>query len=172
MMKKQILYVLVAAVTFMTAFNAEALTFNPFKRAGRVRANNLILTGNYLPSRLLADVAQYYSKQPILLISRDVDGASQLFYSPSTNNNATPVSADDFMTIVEYVKPKRIVVLGGDDFVQKEFIDLARSKYSVLILDSDDWTRNAATLGDLLKADKLAITYKQFLKDYEAIEKN
>ena len=100
-MKKQFLFVLVAAVAIMASFNAEALTFNPFKRAGRVRANTLILSGNYVQSRLLADLAQYYSKQPVLLLSPDVDGAYQLFYLPS-GNTATPVNADDFMTIVEY----------------------------------------------------------------------
>lgn len=169
-MKKHFLFVLVAVVAAMTAFNAEALTFNPFKRAGRVRSNTLILSGNYLHSRLLADLAQYYSKQPILLISPDVDGAYQLFYLPS-DNTGTSVNADDFMTIVEYVNPKRIVVLGGDDFVPRKFTDLARSKYSVLILDSDDWSRNAATLGELLKADKLAISFKQYKSNLEATEK-
>lgn len=169
-MKKQILFVLVAAVAIMASFNAEALTFNPFKRAGRVRANTLILSGNYVHSRLLADLAQYYSKQPVLLLSPDVDGAYQLFYLPA-GNTATPVNADDFMTIVEYVNPKRIVVLGGDDFVPHKFIDLARAKYSVMILDSDDWSRNAATLGDLLKADKLALSFNQYKANLEAVNK-
>ncbi|MBO4512899.1 MAG: hypothetical protein J5746_09040 [Victivallales bacterium] len=169
-MKKQFLFVLVAAVAIMASFNAEALTFNPFKRAGRVRANTLILSGNYVHSRLLADLAQYYSKQPVLLLSPDVDGAYQLFYLPA-GNTATPVNADDFMTIVEYVNPRRIVVLGGDDFVPHKFIDLARSKYSVMILDSDDWNRNAITLGDLLKADKLALSFNQYKTNLEAVNK-
>ena len=169
-MKKQFLFVLVAAVAIMASFNAEALTFNPFKRAGRVRANTLILSGNYVYSRVLADLAQYYSKQPVLLLSPDVDGAYQLFYLP-TGNSATPVNADDFMTIVKYVNPKRIVVLGGDDFVPHKFIDLARAEYSVMILDSDDWSRNAATLGDLLKADKLALSFNQYKANLEAVNK-
>ena len=170
MMKKHFLCALVAAVTLLTAFNADALTFNPFKRAGRIKANTLIISGNFVHSRLLADLAQYYSKQPVLLISPDVDGSYQIFYLPSATK-ATPVSQDEFMGIVEYVNPKRIVVLGGDDFVPHKFIDLARSKYSVMILDSDDWSRNAATLGDLLKTDKLALQFNEYKANLEAVNK-
>jgi len=169
-MKKQFLFVLVAAAVIMAAFNAEALTFNPFKRAGRVRATTLILTDNSWESRLLAEVALYYSKQPVLILSRDLDASYQIFYLPS-GKAATPVNVDEFMNIVDYVNPKRIVVLGGDDYVPRKFIDLARSKYSVMILDSDDWSRNAATLGELLKYDKLALSYNHFKANADAVNK-
>ncbi len=170
MKKSRVFCAVIAMAIFLTAISASALTFNPFKRAGRVKANNLIISGNFVYSRLLADLAQYYSKQPVLLISPDVDGSHQIYYLPS-GTKATPVNADEFQGIVEYVNPKKVIVLGGEDFVPRKFVDLARAKYSVIIIDSDDWNRNAATLGDLLKADKLAVQFKEYRKNLEAVNK-
>lgn len=170
-MKKCFLFsALLTAVLFIASVDANALTFNPFKRAGRVRAESLIISGNFVYSRLLADLAQYHSKQPVLLISPDVDGSYQLFYLPSSTK-ASAVNPDEFMEILSYINPKRIIALGGEDFVPHKFIDMARSKYSVLIVDSDDWSRNAETLGGLLNSKKLPLQFNEYKANLDAVNK-
>ena len=135
------------------------------------KTNALLLTPNYVFPRLLADLAQYYSKQPVLLLAPTESGTFDLFYLPS-GKTAQKVNVDDFMSIVEYINPKCIYVLGGDDFIPRKFIDIVRSKYSVTILQSDDWERNAANLAKMLKIAKLETSFKQYKQNLESVNGN
>ena len=109
-MKKHFLQVCIVMALLCASLETKGLTLNPFKRSGRVRASSLIVVGNYMEPRLLAEIAQYYSKQPVLVISPDLDGGHQLFFMP-TPAKATTDSADQFIEIVKHVNPKRIIVL-------------------------------------------------------------
>ena len=54
-MKKHFLSILgIVAITLGISLESRALTLNPFKRDGRVKASSLMITGNYVDSRLLA----------------------------------------------------------------------------------------------------------------------
>ena len=170
-MKKQFLSILgIVAIVLGISLESRALTLNPFKRNGRVQATSLIITGNYVDSRLLAEISQYYSKQPMLVISPDVDGGYQLFFMPAVKQ-ASAISPDEFMDIIKYVNPKRIIVLGNDSFVPVKFIDQARNDYSIISLDSDNWTKNAAALGELLKIEKLPILFNEYKKNIDSVIK-
>ena len=161
-MKKSILVALTAALVMLSmAGSAWALSLNPFKRAGRTRAHTLMVTGNYVESRLLVELAQYRTKQPVLLFSPDVDGSQQLFYLQS-GGKATSMDSEKYLEFIEFINPKRIVFLGGDDFVPPAFVDMARSRYSVMILDSKDWLKNASMLADWLKHRQLVRQYQEF----------
>ena len=161
MNKRLVCLCAVVAMILGLACESRALTLNPFKRSGRIKATSFIIAGNFVESRLLAELAQYYSKQPILVISPDVDGGDQLFFMPASNN-AAPAGPDEFMEIIDHVNPKRIIVLGGEKYVPPKFIDQARSKYSVITLDSDNWSKNAQTLGELLGIRKLQPLFDEF----------
>ena len=165
---KRLASVLFACVAVVLACEtANALTFNPFKRAGRVQNKTLIIAANVVDVRLLADLAQYHSKQPILIVSPEADGSSGLYFAPA-DSKATRTEAGQFMEIVDFINPKRIIVLGGDDYVDRKFVDLARKKYPVLILDSDDWELNAKSLGELLQIPVLPKQYKEYRANIQA----
>jgi len=170
-MKKHFLSILgIAVIVLGISLESQALTLNPFKRDGRVKASSLMITGNYVDSRLLAELAQYYSKQPLLVISPDVDGGYQLFFTPATKK-ATAISPDEFIDIIKYINPKRIIVIGNDSYVPMKFVDQARADYSIISLDSDNWSKNAAALGDLLKIEKLPTLFEEYKKNIDSIAK-
>ena len=170
-MKKQILSIFgMVAIVMGLSLESNALTLNPFKRNGRVKASSLIIAGNFLDSRLLAELSQHYSKQPILVVSPDVDGGYQLFFMPASNQ-AQPVSPDEFLDIIKYVNPKRIIVLGNDSYVPVKFVDQARAEYSIISLDSDNWSKNAASLGELLKIKKLQTLFDEYRARMESVTK-
>ena len=77
-MKKHFLQVCIVMALLCASLETKGLTLNPFKRSGRVRATSLIVVGNYMEPRLLAEIAQYYSKQPVLVISPDLDAPRPL----------------------------------------------------------------------------------------------
>lgn len=151
----------VVAMVFGLACESRGLTLNPFKRNGRVKVTSLIVAGNFQDSRILAELAQYYSKQPLLVVSPDVDGSLQLFYMPPTNK-ATMISPDEFMGIVKHVNPRKVIVLGGENYVPSKLVDQARSQYSVVTIDSDNWSKNAATLGELLRLKRLQNLFDEY----------
>ena len=161
-MKKAILSA-VAVVMMSLAFHAEAATWNPFQSEGRVKAHTVLLTGNYLQSRILAELAQYYKKQPVLLISPDSEGASQVYYMPN-GTEAKNIPAEEFMDLVNHIAPKRIIVLGGTDYVPKSFVDQIKAKYSVISLDSADWSKNAAALGEIFEEKKLKSKFDEYVR--------
>ncbi|MBO4344413.1 MAG: hypothetical protein J5833_01580 [Victivallales bacterium] len=170
-MKKQFLSIFgIVAIVLGISLESRALTLNPFKRSGRVKASSLMITGNYVDSRLLAELAQHYSKQPLLVISPDVDGGYQLFFMPATKE-AKAVSPDEFVDIIEFVGPKRIIILGNESFVPMKFVDQARANYSIISLDSDNWSKNAAALGDLLKIEKLQTLFDEYKKNIDSVAK-
>jgi hypothetical protein len=161
-MKKSNFAALAAVVVLLSmAGSAWALSLNPFKRAGRSQAHTLMVTGNYLESRLLVELAQYRTKQPILLFSPDVDGSWQLFYLQA-GGKATSMGSEKYLEFIEFINPKRIVFIGGEDFVPSAYVDMASSRYSVMILDSKDWLKNAAMLGDWLKHPQLVKQYEEY----------
>ena len=125
-----------------------------FRREGRTRAHTLMLTGNYMNSRLLCDLAQYKTKQPILLFSMDADQSQQIFFMPASNK-VQQINVDEFLDIVSFINPKRIVVVGGNDYVPQSFIDQVRSKFPVMIFNSEEWSQNARMLGELLNQQSL-----------------
>ena len=172
-MKKQFLSILgIAAVVLGISLESKALTLNPFKRDGRVKASSLMITGNFIDSRLLAELAQYYSKQPLLVISPDVDGGHQLFFTPATKK-AMAISPDEFTEIIKYVNPKRIIVIGSDSYVPMKFVDQVRDSkdYSIITLDSDNWKQNATALGELLKIEKLPTLFEEYKKNIDSVAK-
>ncbi|MBQ7650613.1 MAG: hypothetical protein IJS15_06615 [Victivallales bacterium] len=160
----------IVAIVLGLAVESHALTLNPFKRNGRVKASSLMITGNYVDSRLLAELAQHYSKQPLLVISPDVDGGYQLFFIP-TSNEATAIRPDEFAEIIKYINPKRIIVIGNDSFVPMKFVDQARTDYAIISLDSDNWSKNAAALGELLKIEKLPALFEEYRKNINSVAK-
>ena len=160
-MKKKGLFVLVAVCLFMSAAESFAFTLNPFKGAGRARAETLMVTGNYVDSRLLVELAQWRTKQPILLFSPEVDGTSQLYFL-TAGGKVTNMEVEKFQEILEFINPKRVIFLGGNDYVPNGFVEMAKAQYPVVIIDSADWQRNSVVLGEWLKQDTLPKLFKEY----------
>jgi len=154
-MKASVLKVFLG-VLFVMAFtqSVSALSMNPFKREGRTRAHTLLITANFRDPRLLAELAQYRTKQPILVLSPDVNGQYTLFFMPA-GTKPMAETADNFLGILDLINPQRVVILGGSEYVPAQFVDMAQKKYPVITLNNADWNVNAETLGTLLDQPKL-----------------
>lgn len=122
-----------------------------FRGEGRIRASNLLITGNYFNSRLLCELAQYKSKQPILLFSLDSVGVYQLFYLPASGK-VTEVAIEDYTDMISFINPKRIIVVGDSTYVPQKYVDIARNcSYPMQEITSNSWENNAKVMGELLK---------------------
>lgn len=155
---------LIAAFCAQTAF---ALSLNPFKREGRTRAQTLLVTGNFLEPRLLVELAQYRTKQPIILIAPDGYGHHRLFFMPS-DTKPVDENEENFVELIDLINPQRVIFLGSSDFVPQRFIDAAQKKYPVLTLNNQNWEANANTLAELLNQPRLTNLFIEYRDRYRA----
>ena len=138
---------------------------SPWSKKNRV--DTLMITGNYSKSRLLAELAQHETKQPIILIDPKASGTPQLFFMPSTPE-AMAFDNGKYKEFVEFLQPARIVFLGDTSFVPQRYIDEVRASYPTVVINSEDWRKNAKALATVLKYKKLPKLYAGYLDKLEA----
>jgi len=138
--------------------------FNLFAKR---RAETLVVTGNYAKSRLLAELFQHQTGQPVLLISPEGSGREQLYFMPSSPE-ASACAASKFAEFVDFLHPNRVVFLGDASFVPPSYIDQARGRYPTVVLNSRDWLDNAKALGVLIKDNGFAKRYGSYFEKLDA----
>lgn len=154
MMKKITFAVVLSAFLAVTFLSTSC---SVFKSSSRRRVKTLLVTGNFFEPRLLCELTQYYSKQPLMLFqpaAADSTAAPQIFYLTS-NGQSEEISAEQFMDFLGLLNPKQIIVVGGPECVPEKFVSQASEQYSVICLRSQDWNRTAQSLNKLLKLDRL-----------------
>ena len=111
----------------------------------------LIVTGNYAEPRLLAEMAQRKTKQPLIVVSREEDG-DRIYYLPYKKKEALPLAGEEYVEFVEtMLRPKRIIFLGDDQVLARRYIEPLRKNYPVVVLEGEDWGRTAGELGRILR---------------------
>lgn len=138
-----------------------------FSGFGKRRVETLVVTGNYAKSRLLGELFQHQTKQPIVLISPEDGGREQLFFLPSVPE-AMAFEAAKFAEFVDFLHPNRVVFLGDSSFVPPTYIDQVRGRYPTVVLNSRDWMDNAKALGVVIKDRGLAKRYSSYFEKLEA----
>ena len=141
----------------------------------RARVNTLMITGNYLKPRLLCELAQYRSRQPIFLIQSDEDnpeGAPRIFYLPGSGQESEEFSASQFTQFLNYLNPKVVVFVGNEDECYPiDFVYQAReNNFRVLSVSGNDWEKNAQLLGEIMRLPRLARNYRAQLETCEAVK--
>lgn len=124
--------------------------WNPLSWFPSNRVDTLMVAGNYLKPRLLAELAQQRNGQPILLISPTRDGGEELYFLPA-EKAAWQEAAKNFVAYVEYVKPKQVIFIGDSDYMPSEYIEQLRNRLPVVVIAGDDWNKNAETLANTMK---------------------
>ena len=132
------------------------------------RVDTLLVTGNFAKSRLLAELYQRQTKQPILLISPEGAGKDQLFGLMAAPPQATSVEPEKYIEWVEYLHPTRIIFLGDATVVPQSYIEQARGRFPTVVLSSRNWLDNAKALGSLMKDKSLAKLYGSYFEKLDA----
>ena len=154
--------ILGAAALLATAIGAGAGMFG-----SATRVETLIITGNFAKSRLLAELLQHQTKQPVLLVSMRGGGAPELFFMPR-GPDAIPVEEAKLLEFLEFLKPSRLVFLGDRSYLPPAYYELLKSKYPALIVSSDDWHRNAEAMAPIFGLRSLPQLYAKCLAELES----
>lgn len=140
----------------------------------RARVNALLITGNYLKPRLLCELAQYRSRQPIILVHKDADNAEtdpRLFYMAGANQKEREeIAASQFTEFITHLNPKVVVFVGNaDEDFPADLVAQAGENFRVLTISGSNWDKNAQLLGEILRLRRLARDYRDQLDRIEAL---
>ena len=80
-----------------------------FRQEGRTKVDTLLVTGNYLDARLITELAQYHTKQPVVIFSTDIDETLQMYFIPTSQKEAEPAPTEQFSELITHLNPKRVV---------------------------------------------------------------
>ncbi len=134
-----------------------------FKQNSRPRVKALLVTGNFFEPRLLCELAQYRSKQPLLLFHPTAPNSSEapkLHYLNSTGK-AEEIPVEQFAEFLDFLNPRQIIFVGDESCCPEKYVQQAAEKFSVVVLRSNDWERNAQSLNSILKLTRLPRQFKE-----------
>jgi hypothetical protein len=129
------------------------------KWQSRNRVETLLITGNFGRSRVLAALVQNKRKHPMILVSPESNGQDRLYFMP-TRPEAREIPQSEFLSFIEFLHPKRVIVIGDDSYVPRRYLDMLRTnQIATIVVSNEDWNKNAEALAHI-------VDYKNLPKDY------
>lgn len=148
-------------VSCVLALNAHAEWWKPttwFSTGKPRRIEFLVVTGNYVKSRVLAELIQRETKQPILLLPSGKEKESLYYIMPNGESGA--VELKHFVEFVNFLQPKQVLYLGNELYAPDEYLKQLENAHTVSVaIREDDWDQIAYSVGDLLKLKRLYYDY-------------
>lgn len=126
----------------------------------------LIITSNYKKSRLLAELIQRETKQPILLLPAG-DQKGIYFMPAGIKKLALEIKEENIGQFVTFINPQQILVLGDRGFVPQNYINMIDKKMPVFVVNGRDWLINARSVARLLDLNNLASDYTRLYRQVE-----
>lgn len=119
----------------------------------------LVVTANYLKPRLLVDLIQYETKQPIMLLPTQPGG--MIFFLPANGAEAQEIDSANFAKFIKFVNPKRILIIGDERFVSDNYVRQIDPNLTVWRVKNKDWKQVAEDAEDLLRLNNLARDFRR-----------
>lgn len=125
-------------------------------------ADSLIVTGNYLRPRLLAELIQWKTKDPILLVSGN--GSQRVFYVSVSRESPLEIDANSYVEFIELLNPRRVVVLGNSEVVPNRTADILQDRFPTVMVTGSNWGVNAAAAANLFNYKRLNEHYARYFR--------
>ena len=148
-------------VLLAVAVSAVTLSAAPWAALGPKRKpETLVIVSNYKSPRLMAELIQYESRAPYILLPTNESKDERIFFCPPKKTSIQIRNAR-FNAFIRFLNPKRIVVIGSDLYVNKKYVDLLDRTIPVVRVDGVDWNRMADELNFLLNLSHLDTNFKR-----------
>ena len=139
---------------------AEAGWLNPlswFRKNKAKRVDSLIITGNYVKSRILAELIQRETKQPILLLPSGEEVNVMFFLTPT--DETLEIKKQDYLKFIDFLQPKRALFLGNEAYSPSEYMEPLKDEIPVWSVTNNDWEKIVFSVGEFLKLKHLGFDY-------------
>ena len=148
---------LLTAAGMTTSFMLQAGSWDggdwPKYKQGRV-IEYLIITGNYESPRLLAEIIQKETRNPILLLPASGQN-SEIFLILPDGRVPAKVDPDQLSAYISGLNPKRILIIGDSTIVPPEYRLTINKKYEIISFGSKSWNLNAMAADNLFNSNKI-----------------
>ena len=115
----------------------------------------LVITANYVSPRALAELIQYESGQPYLLLPAVDDADKSIFFCPRDNKNSIKIPEAHLNRFINMLGVKRIIVLGNNNYIPQKYVDMLDHNTPVMRVEGNDWYRIAEELNFMLNLSNL-----------------
>ncbi len=136
----------------------------PYRNPNKT-VNTLIVIGNRRKPRLLADIIQVETRQPILAIPSDSDG--KIFFMP-VKDTTMEVEFDNLRDFIKYLQPEKILVLGDERYVPNKYLEQIDPSQTVIRITNKKWSDIAAAVDRLLNLTYTEREYKKAEAELES----
>ena len=120
----------------------------------------LIIAANYKSPRLMAELILYESRQPYLLFPVPESGDTRIYFCPA-KGPSLEIPAGQLNTYVNFLHPRRIVVLGDQKYVSDQALATLDRSIPIVRIEGNDWKRIAEELTFMLNLSNLADDFKE-----------
>ena len=141
--------------------------FLDFLKKKPKRVETLIVTGNFIKSRILAELVQDESKQPVLLLP--TGNEDDVCYYLPPKGQAQEIESKDFISFVEFLQPRKVLFLGNAQYASPDFHKaLLDNDVVTWAVTNDDWEQIANSVGETMKIKNLYFDYLVLLNQIDA----
>ncbi len=125
-------------------------------------ADTLIVTGNYVRPRLLSELVQRKTNDPILLVSGN--GKDRVFYLSVDRDAPLEIKSGSYVEFIQLLNPRRLVVLGNSDVVPRRVSDVLNDRFPTVTVTGTNWGVNAEAAANLFKYKNLPNHYAYYFR--------
>jgi len=126
----------------------------------------LIITSNYVKSKMLAELIQFDTKQPYILLP--AAGQDKIFFCPAHGRKPQEIKEDKLARFIKFVNPRQILVLGDKTYVQENYLKMIDEHQTLWVVSNRNWNQTALSVGKLLNLSNLADDFKRTLDDWQS----
>lgn len=151
------------AVLSFVAISSYALPWTVFGQ--HRKPVTLIITANYKSPRLMAEIIQAESRQPYLLLPVKDSADTRIIFCPAKKNGALQIAENRINEFVRWLAPKRIIVLGNENFVPAKYVDMLDKTIPVVRIEGTSWARVADELNFMLNLSNLSGDFRRLSQE-------
>lgn len=119
----------------------------------------LVITVNLKTPRTIAEVIQYENNQPFILLP--YRGARGIFFCPGGKNaEALEIAPAQFAQFVSFINPRRIIIIGDDNYVPVEYRQLLEYNGYAPVTFSGNWDKVVKDIASFLRLSDLERDYR------------
>ncbi len=158
-------FVLVLTTTILLGATTQASWYNPFSWFKKDPPHTIIVTGNFVKSRVLAELIQYHTELPILFLP--ASSSDDKLYMLHYNGESMGIGSDRFTEFIYTLRPKTVLFLGNERYAPQSYIDQLGNDVTVTVFRNDNWERIAQSVASLLDLPKLPKQYKKQMEHFD-----
>ena len=160
--RKKIAVVFITSLISSLIIPLQAGSWNwtrPYKMPEK-NIESMVIVGNYRQPRLLAELVQNETKQPILVVP--AAGEGNVYFMPADRDDKTlKIKLEDLTDFIKFVNPDKILVLGDKRYVPEKYLAVIDPTQTVITVTNKEWAMVAKTTSRILDL-------KYLIKDFNA----